>query len=278
MIDLHTHSTCSDGSETPARLVELAAEAGCHALALTDHDGFFGLTAARQAARSAGVRFVPGCEVSCRDGSNPLHLLCYFVDEDSETLGGILREARADRAERNLAIADRLQELGYPVDLAAAGAEAGGNVIGRPHFAAALVRVGAARSIEDAFERILGNGRPGYVARRPLPPGRVIDATSADGGVVSLAHPLFRGADDNFLVGLVDRLASIGLTGLEAYYASYDVRQRAGLADLALTKGLVPTGGSDFHGDYRPGVRVGVGHGDLVVADQLLDDLEDRRP
>ncbi|MGA8296880.1 MAG: PHP domain-containing protein [Acidimicrobiales bacterium] len=277
MIDLHTHSTCSDGSEPPERVVDLAKQAGCRAIALTDHDGCFGLAAARGRAESIGMRFVPGCEVSCTHRTISLHLLCYFVDETSRSFDELLQVVRRDRDERNRAIDERLGELGMAVSLDDATAEAKGEVVGRPHFAAVLVRRGMANSIEDAFDRWLGDGRPAYVARTPLPPGRVIDAARQDGGVVALAHPLSSGKEFARLALLVDELAEMGLAGLEAYYATYDEKTHAQLVELARSHGLVPTGGSDFHGEYRPGIRVGVGAGDLDVPDAILDELEDHR-
>jgi 3',5'-nucleoside bisphosphate phosphatase len=277
VIDLHTHSTCSDGSEEPARVIDLAAEAGCRAIALTDHDGVFGLAPARARAEALGIGFVPGCEVSSTRGRNALHLLCYFVDDRSETLGELLREVRNDRDERNRALAERLDAIGLPVSLDDASAEAKGEVVGRPHFAAVLVRRGEARSIDEAFDRWLGDGRPAYVPRRPLSPQRVVEAAHADGGVVSLAHPLANESTIERLGELVEELASVGLDGLEANYAGYGPTTRAQLTELASSERLVATGGSDFHGTYRPGIRVGVGRGDLDVADRVLDELEARR-
>jgi 3',5'-nucleoside bisphosphate phosphatase len=277
MIDLHTHSTCSDGSASPESVVDLAKKAGCSALALTDHDGCFGLARARAQAKNVGLRFVPGCEVSCTHEGRPLHLLCYFIDERSSALGALLKRVREDRAERNHAMTTRLQALGIPVSLDDASLEAKGEVVGRPHFAAVLVRLGAARSIDDAFDRFLGDGRPAYVARAPLPLGSVADAAHEDGGVVGLAHPLTSESRIARLGELVGELASNGLDGLEAYYASYDPPTRVELAELARSRHLVATGGSDFHGAYRPGVRVGVGSGDLDVSDDVLDELEARR-
>lgn len=278
MIDLHTHSTCSDGSAPPASVVDLAREAGCRAISLTDHDGCFGLAAAKERADAIGIRFVPGCEVSCSFETYSLHLLCYFVDDHSPALDALLRDVRQDRDDRNRALAGRLETLGLPASLDEATAEAKGEVVGRPHFAAVLVRRGRARSIDEAFDLWLGDGRPAYVARKPLPPTRVIDATHEDGGVVCLAHPLSNEPTLERLAALVGDLARMELDGLEAYYASYDRRARTQLAELARSHDLVATGGSDFHGSYKPGVRVGVGRGDLDVPDMVLDDLEARRP
>lgn len=207
-----------------------------------------------------------------------MHLLCYFVDELSSTFAALLRVVRDDRNARNLALAARLRELGLPVSLDDAAAEAKGQVVGRPHFAAALVRLGRALSIEDAFDRWLGDGRPAYVPREPLPPERVIEAAHDDRGLVVLAHPFSNASTTAQLATLIGELASMGLDGVEAHYASYDPSTRNELARIARSEHLVATGGSDFHGSYRPGVHVGTGRGDLNVSDAALGELEARRP
>jgi len=276
MLDLHTHSTCSDGSETPRRVVELAFRAGCSAIALTDHDSFDGIDEGRARAAELGIDFVSGCEVSCASRAGPLHLLCYFVDDDESRLGQVLVATRADRARRNDRIAERIEALGIPVSLADATKEAKGSVVGRPHFAAVLVRVGAARSIEDAFDRFLKRGAAAYVAREPLEADEVIRAASASSAVVSLAHPHSTELDATDLDRLVAELAAVGLSGLEAYYSGYDKAIQSELVTLARSHNLVPTGGSDFHGDYRPWSRIGIGAGDLEVPDATLRELKER--
>ncbi len=164
-----------------------------------------------------------------------------------------------------------------PVSLDDAIAEAKGRVVGRPHFAAALVRLQRAPTIEEAFERWLGDGRPAYIPRRPLPPKRVIEAAHEDGGVVAVAHPLSAASTTAQLGTLIGELASMGLDGVEAHYPSYDPWTRDQLARIARSEHLVATGGSDFHGSFRPGVRVGTGRGDLNVSDVALEELEARR-
>lgn len=276
MIDLHTHSTCSDGSEPPRRIVELAVEAGCRALSLTDHDSFDGIGAARARADELSLEFVAGCEVSCSSPFGALHLLCYFACDEQSALGRLLLRARADRSVRNERIAARLTELGIADSAKDAANESKGSVVGRPHFAAVLVRRGVASSIEDAFDRYLKRGAPAYVAREPLEAFEVIRAARASGAVVALAHPLSTVLDPADLDRLVGNLAGAGLVGLEAHYGGYGRREREALVGLARTNGLVPTGGSDFHGAYRPQARVGVGSGDLDVPDSVLAELAAR--
>jgi predicted metal-dependent phosphoesterase TrpH len=287
VIDLHTHSTVSDGSEAPGRVVELAAAAGCTALALTDHDSLAGLDEAATAATALGVRLVPGCEVSCRKPAPPpgapriegsVHVLVYFVEPGEGPLQEELVRLRGDRAVRNEELAARLVELGtgvtYEDVLAEAGDEAG---VGRPHFARALVKAGAAEDIDDAFDRWLADGRPGYVPKARLDPSDVARLARQSGGVAVLAHPLSTGLGPRHLERLVASLAEGGLVGIEAVYSSYTPDQRSILRRMAGRHRLVATGGSDFHGSFKPGLFVGSGRGDLHVPDEVLESLEERR-
>lgn len=273
MIDLHLHSTSSDGSETPSRIVDLAAEAGCSTIALTDHDGLGGLETARARASALGVGFIEGCEVSCTDDIGTIHLLVYFVTEGG-SFDRSLQQSRDDRARRNSELLDKLRWLGMPLDPAELAAEAGAGTVGRPHVAALLVRHGYATSVNDAFGRFLGDGRPAFVERAPLSPLTVIDRARAEGAVVSFAHPLTTGLDPTSLERYVTRLEAGGLGGLEAFYGRYGSETRASLVALARRTGLVPTGGSDFHGSYKPDLSVGTGLGDLHVPDDVVDELE----
>lgn len=280
MIDLHTHSDVSDGSDPPARIPELAAEAGCSAVALTDHDSLAGLGAARKRAEELGITFVPGCEVSCRPaGPGGMHVLVYFVEDDDSPLGVELVRLRADRRRRNIALADRLISLGIPITyemvVAQAGSEAG---VGRPHFAAAMVAVGAAASVDDAFEHTLANHRPGFVRKARLTAGDVARLALSSGGVAVLAHPYSMGLDGPGLARVVGELAAAGFAGIEAIYGRYSPRQRQQLGNLARRFDLVTTGGSDHHGTLKPDLSVGTGRGDLKVPDRVLGRLESRRP
>ena len=273
MIDLHTHSTVSDGSDPPERVVVMAAAAGCSAVALTDHDHLDGLPAAAARAAKLGVQLVPGCEVSCRWERGNLHLLVYFVEPGEGPFQDELVDLQRAREERNVVMAEALG-LDYDELLA----EAGGSGAGRPHAAALLVRQGRADSIADAFERWLIRGRPGDIPRRTFDPVRAITLARASGGVPVLAHPLSMRLDPAGLALAVSELASLGLAGVEAIYGRYTDEERAALVELAAVAGLAVTGGSDYHGTYKPDLSVGIGRGDLDVPDDLLVALEDRRP
>jgi hypothetical protein len=280
MIDLHTHSDVSDGSDPPERIPELAVEAGCSAVALTDHDSLAGIARARRRAEELGITFVPGCEVSCRPpGGGGMHVLVYFVEEGDTPLTEELARLRDDRRHRNLALADRLAALGIPLTYERVVAEAGGEEgVGRPHFATALVAVGAADSVDDAFERYLTRGRPAFVSKSRLSGAEVARLAGESGGVAVLAHPCSMGLDGPDLAAVVAELADAGFSGIEALYGRYSPRQRRDLANLARRFDLVATGGSDHHGVVKPDLRVGTGQGDLKVPDRVLAQLEARRP
>jgi predicted metal-dependent phosphoesterase TrpH len=288
VIDLHTHSTVSDGTERPETIAEMAAAAGCSAVALTDHDSLDGLAAAGDAARRVGVTLVPGCEVSCRKPppspgrpavGGSVHVLVYFVEPGDGPLQDELVALRRDRAERNTRLRARLDELGVPVDYEAMVAEAGGEAgLGRPHFARALVRAGAAHDTDDAFDRFLADGRAAYVPKGRLSAADVARSARASGGVAVLAHPLTLGLDPSALEAMVTELAGAGLGGIEALYGRYTPDQRRGLRRMAGRCGVVATGGSDYHGSFKPDLRVGTGMGDLDVPDSVLEALAARCP
>jgi hypothetical protein len=286
VIDLHTHSTESDGSERPGRIPEMAAAAGCTAVALTDHDSLGGLAEARAAADRAGIRLVPGCEVSCRKPppapgrpavGGSVHVLVYFVEPGEGPLQDELVNLRRDRAERNARLRARLAELGVPVDYEAMVAEAGGEAgLGRPHFARALVKAGAAADIDDAFDTYLADGRAAYVPKSRLSPAEVARLAVASGGIAVLAHPLTLGLDPSSLEQLVGELAEAGRGGIEAIYGRYTTDERRALRRMAKRQGLVATGGSDYHGSFKPDLEVGTGMGDLDVPDSALEELAAR--
>jgi predicted metal-dependent phosphoesterase TrpH len=284
MIDLHTHSTVSDGSEPPAQVVRLAAAAGLRAVALTDHDRFDGLAEAGAEAARLGVELVPGCEVSCRGPGDPAsaagsaHVLVYFPDEDGP-LSATLATLRRNREDRNRRLVARLVELGLPVTWEEVVAEAGGeDGLGRPHVAAVLVRHGVVGSIQEAFDRYLGPGGAAYLPKDNLGLPEVARLAAASGGLCVLAHPLSLGLPEASLARFLEDLAGLGFAGAEAFYGRYRPEERQLLERLARRAGLVPTGGSDFHGTYKPDLAVGTGQGDLAVPDWCLEELLARRP
>ena len=273
MIDLHTHSTASDGSDEPCRIPELALAAGCTAVALTDHDTLDGIDEARRRAAEVGVELVAGCELSCEVRDGAMHLLVYFVEPGEGPLQDRLAHLQAVRDDRNRRMVDRLRQLGMDVTYEELSAEAGGRGIGRPHAAAVLLRKGYVGSIQEAFDRFLAKGKPGYVEKERLKPREAVELARASGAVPVLAHPFSVRQTVAALVPVVEELAGFGLAGLEAIYSRYSPDDREALARLAQRNRLVATGGSDHHGSYKPDLNVGVGAGDLSVPENVLAEL-----
>jgi hypothetical protein len=273
-VDLHSHSTASDGSEKPAALIEQAVEIGLSALALTDHDTQDGIPEAKAAARSAPLELIPGTELSLEYDEGGMHLVVLWLEPGPGPLQNRLEELGQGRAQRNERMAQRLTELGMPLTAEEILEEGGSGSVGRPHIAAVMMRKGYVETIEEAFELWLTSGRPAYVGRPRLTPEDAIQLARASGGVPILAHPHTLGINRaHEMADLLTRLIPAGLIGLEAFCAGYRRHEREGYADLARRFGLVPAGGSDFHGTYKPGLSLGTGYGDLVVPDVLVDEL-----
>jgi 3',5'-nucleoside bisphosphate phosphatase len=253
-IDLHCHSTASDGSLAPDALVARALDAGLSVIALTDHDTVEGIAEAQSAAADTGLEVIPGIELSSDSGNAELHILGYFVDPDSKPLNDHARWCREKRAERIEKICQRLTDLGMQVSLDEVLALSGSGSVGRPHVAQVMIAHGYVDSVGEAFNRYIGDGRPGFVPRENVPPARAIAAINQANGVAVLAHPLFTPGYQH----LLPTLRNEGLAGLEAYYGEYDPSTRQRIAAVARQHGLIATGGSDYHGDgYKEGRALG---------------------
>jgi predicted metal-dependent phosphoesterase TrpH len=277
VIDLHTHSTVSDGSDDPAHIPELAAANGCSAVALTDHDRQDGIAAAAARAGELGVELIPGVEISC-EHTGTMHVLVYFLEPGEGPLQDELVRLQQVRDSRNRKIADLMASLGLPVTYEEIEAEAGGMGAGRPHMAAILVRKGVVSSIQEAFDQWLAKGRPAYLDKERLTAAVAIRLATESGAVPVLAHPFSLGLEPVETEAAIAELASLGLGGIEAIYGRYSPEERQGLTAVARRHGLAVTGGSDHHGTFKPDLQVGIGRGDLDVPDSALDDLRARIP
>jgi hypothetical protein len=276
-VDLHTHSSASDGTDSPAVLVGRARDAGLSAIAITDHDTLSGIEEATSAAEGADLRLIPGVELSVDHAGRKMHLLVYFLEAGAGPLQDRLAWLRAGRDQRNLEMLTKLRALGYEVDVAEVAAQAGGESVGRPHIADALVARGAFDSRSEAFAELLGDGGTAYVERPRLSVTEAIALATESGAVTAVAHPYTIEGNRDTYPALFAELHDLGLVGLEAYYPEHSPDLRRHLADLATDLGLVVTGGSDYHGAGKPGLHVGTGFGDLMVPDTALTDLEERR-
>ncbi|MDF1536265.1 MAG: PHP domain-containing protein [bacterium] len=273
MIDLHTHSTASDGKLSPSALMAHAAEAGIEVIALTDHDTLSGLAEARQAAGKLGIEFIPGIEISAEYNPGTMHMLGYFVDPGDESLMETLAWLRGGRDDRNRIILKKLAELGCPMDWDEVAALAGGESMGRPHIANAMLARGYVSTFTEAFDRYLGKGAAAYTDREKMTPERAVEKVLQAGGVPVLAHPQTLSLPDGDLSDLLGRLASLGLAGVEAHYYSHSAEETALYVALAEKHGLLATGGSDFHGPGMMETRLGVGRGNLEIPRSVADAL-----
>jgi len=274
VIDLHTHSIFSDGTDTPEAMALAAQAGGLKALALTDHDTLAGLERFMAMQPEVATLLVPGIELSCRFMGRPLHMLGLFLDFRDPLLVERIESMRIQRLERNQTMVARLRARGVAITWEDVSREAPTDLISRTHFARVLVRNGAAGSPQDAFNRLIGDDSPCYVPFPDLLPQVAADWIRAAGGVAVVAHP-GRGFPRGFRwdEAMLD-LKQQGVQGFEAYYPDYGPLEERYFLALAETLELVPCGGSDYHGGNKPGRRLGVGDGGLQVPDGVLERLQ----
>jgi predicted metal-dependent phosphoesterase TrpH len=255
MIDLHVHTTASDGRCTPHQLVERASHAGVRVIAVTDHDTIASIAEVRAAAETRGIDVVAGIEITAVEAGRDIHMLGYFLNPDDADLAAFLAGQRAQRIARLEAVGVRLAELGMPIDIAPLLAQAqqqGGRSVGRPQIARAMIAAGYVADAREAFEQWLATERPAFVPRPGAPPGDVIDIVHAAGGLASLAHPGQTNVDAR-----IAAYADAGLDAIEVYHPDHDRSDVDRYRDVAQRLKLLVTGGSDFHGDPDHGGEPG---------------------
>lgn len=258
LVDLHTHSSASDGSFAPAEVVRRAREGGLAAIALTDHDTIDGLAAAVAAGQDYGVEVVPGVEISAKNPGGTMHILGLFIDYHDGKLDERLAVLKRARAERNPQIIARLNAQGIHITMAQVEKISGGGQIGRPHIGRALMEAGYVRSIQEAFDTYLRMGGKAYVSKFRFPPDEAIAMIRDARGVPVLAHPFTLGLGSAFaLRNTLQELQALGLAGLEVYYSEHAPEQEARYLKLARELGLLVTGGSDYHGLNKPEIALG---------------------
>lgn len=282
-IDLHTHSTCSDGTDTPEELVELALEKGLVALAVTDHDSVDGVARAQKAAEGKPIHVIPGVEISCEYTIPPkaglpsekkeIHMLGYQIDIENQDLKNALRFAVEERDNRNREMCRKLHDAGYPISYEQLLEKFGNVTIARPHFARILMEAGSIPSIKSAFDGVLSDDSPYYVHRRYLTPAEGIHAIIAAGGLPVLAHPMMYHFSVSEIHRMLAELTGEGLVGIEALYSRNRGTDEAFVRKLAHDFGLFITGGTDYHGANKPDLEIGWGEGNLRVPVMLLANL-----
>ena len=274
-LDLHLHTTHSDGSCTPTEVVNMAHRTAVKALAITDHDITTGIAEATVAGQQYEIEVIPGVEISSILNNSELHILGYFLDWQDPDLNGRLKTLRDSRHRRNPKIIERLQGLGIDITYDEVRALAGSDSVGRPHIARVLMDKRVVTSAKEAFDRFLAEGKPAYVPRELPSPTEAIHWIKAARGLAVLAHPTWVKVAEQSLVDLVRQLKADGLDGVEVYYSTHAVRQTREYLSLAQQLGLLVTGGSDFHGVTKPDIEVGIGKGTLHIPTSLLPKMKD---
>lgn len=276
LIDLHTHTTASDGTDSPTELVHKAHAAGLVAVAITDHDTIDGLEEARRAGQECGIRIIDGCELSVRTRYGEVHILGLWLPRDSSALQERLIELRRLRGERNVLIVEKLRSLGCDIHMDEVLAEGKGSV-GRPHIARVMVRKGFVPNECEAFEQYLARGCKAWFPKEVLEPEVAVRLLADLGATVSLAHPFLQGYPVSWLEDFVQKLIPYGLDTLEAWHSEHSPAQTRLCVDWAKKYGIGLSGGSDYHGENKPGIHLGVGRGGLRVPLDVLEKLEARR-
>lgn len=279
MVDLHTHTNESDGTDSPIELVEKAHASGLRTLAITDHDTLSAYAAAGPRAAELGLRLVPGVEISTRARNRSVHLLAYWPGGfPSAAFLSWLEEMLDIRRERNRLLAGRLRELGIPITLEEAEA-LGRTVTGRVHFAKLLIAKGYATSISEAFDRYIGEDAPGFVLMEDPKTPVAVQKVREHGGVPVLAHPIRLGMrDPEVEEGFVREQTEAGLIGLEVMHSDQDATAQAKYRALADRYGLLYSGGSDYHGEIKPQIVLGRGYeGNVRVPEEWVEAMREKR-
>ena len=274
-IDLHVHTTASDGSYTPSEVVKMASEINLSAIAITDHDSTEGCQEALSAGEIYNIEVVPGIEISTR-WHYAVHILGYYPDPKSSFLVELLQAIVAERDRRNQEICFLMQQDGIPAEYDDLK-QRFGSVVGRPHFAQLLAENGMASSIQDAFAQFMEAGRRYYRPRTFVSMDDAITVIRKAGGIPVLAHPFQYRLDDSGLRELIEHATSSGLLGMECFYSGYSKEQCNYLTDRAKEYGLLITGGSDFHGTPKPEISLGSGKGELDVNYSYLQKIKSIR-
>ena len=276
-VDLHCHSTASDGTFKPAEVVQLAKRKELTALALTDHDTIGGVAEAAAEAHKLGIDFLPGIEISAEyPAPGTMHILGYGVDPTNPALAKLTETLLAGRDNRNPRIVEKLNELGVHVTMQEWEDEAGGKVLGRPHLAAVLLRKGYVSSIKQAFDKYIGQGAPAYFDKERLTPKRALEMIHDAGGIAVMAHPVqLRTENDAQLERVLKDLVDNGLAGIEVVHSDHDQALFEKYCRLADKYRLVRTGGSDFHGSNKKDIDLGVARGRRIPR-EYFDELVSR--
>lgn len=272
-VDLHTHTSCSDGTFTPEELVEYAADKNLSAVAITDHDILSGIEEAQAAGDRLGIEVISGVEVSTEYEGSDIHIVGLFIDIFNRELNLKLDAMREKRTKRNMLVVEKLQDIGLKITFDDVKNAAQGGIITRAHFAKALRNKGYISSNQEAFDRYIGRGKPAYVKREVLDWRETISVINNAGGIAVMAHPLLYKFSKARLENIVSDMAMHGLKGIEAYYSTHSPSDVKYIKMIADKNKLKISGGSDFHGANKPKLDLATGYGSLAVPYNVLEGL-----
>lgn len=276
-VDLHVHSNKSDGSFTPTELVQYAIQKGLRAFALTDHDTTDGIDEALKAAQGKNIEVIPGIEFSSEYEGKDIHIVGLYIDYKSDFFKRRLQNFVNGRTIRNQEMCKRLTDYGFPVTYEEMLEEFPGCVITRSHYAKFMLNRGYTKTLKEAFDRYIGDTCPCFVPRKKITPMRAVEIILKAGGFPILAHPLLYHMSSQKLEKLVSLLKDMGLQGLEAVYCTYSTSDEREMRTLAAKYDLCVSGGSDFHGNAKPGLDLATGYGKLFIPEEILDKINERR-
>ncbi len=277
-VDLHTHSTASDGTDSPGELIDNAHKAGLRAVAISDHDTLYGLEEGKKAAAAYdNLDFVRGVEISTGSSQGDMHILGLWVPEDAEPLEKVLAEMRIKRTSRNERMVERIAAAGVSITMDDVMKEANGDSVGRPHIARAIVARGYARDLNDAFARYVGAGCATYIAKEVLRPEDAVSLLAKIGASPILAHPMLKPYPPGWIEEFVKKLIPFGLCGIEAWHSEHTDEDTQAVLAIARRYHLCVSGGSDYHGKNKPHISLGTGYGSLRVQAEAYERLLDWR-
>lgn len=274
--DLHTHSMASDGTLKPEELVKYAKEAGLASVALTDHDTVDGIEEFMDAGKRLKIETIPGIELASAYKNTELHIVGLFIDYKSRALTESMEYIVGERNERNAKMLRALARCGIEITIDELNENAAGGIITRAHYANVMVNKGYVKTRGEAFDKYISSGRPGYVKRETLTPKKCIEVIISSGGIPVLAHATLYGYGYLEIHNLVGELKEYGLMGMETMYSTYTPKQSDEIRKICQYYKLLKSGGSDFHGDNKPDIKIGAGRGNLRIPQKFADDMKER--
>ncbi len=276
MIDLHTHTSASDGTYSPTALVTLAKEQGIEAIAVTDHDTIEGLPEAMETGERLGVEVISGMELSVEYAPGSMHILGLLINPEDKGLNDTLAKLQESRSARNPQIIEKLNELGMPITMEEVEKISGGGQLGRPHIAAALVKNGHVKNTQEAFDKYLKKGASAYFERVRLSRKEAADLIHGAGGLLILAHPGTLTVDGSKFDYLLSELKDAGFDGIEVFYNNHSQAEEDRLMKIADKLEFIISGGTDFHGKNKPSIKLGVGYGNMAIPYEVLQEMKQR--